>query len=86
MVVTSPQQLVGMIVEKAYKMAEMMDVPILGIVENMAYFTCPDNGKDYAIFGESHIGEIATKHGLKNTAKLPINPGLATYSDRKSVV
>lgn len=80
-VVTSPQQLVGMIVEKAYRMAEMMNVPILGIVENMAYFTCPDNGKDYAIFGESHIGEIAAKHGLKNTAKLPIDPGLATAFD-----
>lgn len=80
-VVTSPQQLVGMIVEKAYRMAEMMNVPILGIVENMAYFTCPDNGKDYAIFGESHIEEIAAKHGLKNTAKLPIDPGLATAFD-----
>ncbi len=80
-VVTSPQQLVAMIVEKAYKMAEMMNIPILGIVENMSYFTCPDNGKDYAIFGESHIERIAAKHGLKNTAKLSIDPQLAADFD-----
>ena len=73
-VVTSPQELVSMIVEKAVKMAEMMNVPILGIVENMSYFECPDNGRKYEIFGKSHVDEIAAEHGLKVLAKLPIDP------------
>ncbi len=73
-VVTSPQELVGMIVDKAVNMADMMHVPVLGIVENMAYYTCPDCGKQHAIFGESHIEAIAAKHGIPNTAKLPIDP------------
>ena len=72
-VVTSPQELVSMIVEKALKMAEMMNVPVIGIVENMSYFKCPDNGKEYAIFGESHIDEIAKKHNVEVLAKLPID-------------
>ena len=57
-IVTSPQDLVSMIVEKAVKMADLMQVPIIGVVENYSYFHCPDNGKDYQIFGESHIEEI----------------------------
>lgn len=81
-VVTSPQELVSMIVEKAVKMAEMMNVPILGIVENMSYFECPDNGRKYEIFGKSHVDEIAAEHGLKVLAKLPIDPDLATLSDQ----
>lgn len=81
-VVTSPQELVSMIVEKAVKMAEMMNVPILGIVENMSYFECPDNGRKYEIFGKSHIDEIAAEHGLKVLAKLPIDPDLAALSDQ----
>ncbi|MDY2959571.1 MAG: P-loop NTPase [Hornefia sp.] len=80
-IVTSPQQLVGMIVEKAYRMAEMMNIPVLGIVENMSYFHCPDNDKDYAIFGESNIEEIAAMHGIKNTARLQIDPKLAKSFD-----
>ena len=80
-VVTSPQELVSMIVSKAVKMAEMMNIPILGLVENMSYFRCPDNGKDYPIFGDSHIEEIAKKHNLKVLAKLPIDPKLATACD-----
>ena len=64
-IVTSPQQLVSMIVSKAVKMAEMMNIPVLGLVENMSYFKCPDNDKEYKVFGESHIDEIAEKHGLK---------------------
>ena len=76
-VVTSPQELVGMIVDKAVNMADMMHVPVLGIVENMAYYTCPDCGKQHAIFGESHIEAIAAKHGIPNTAKLPIDPAIA---------
>ena len=83
-VVTSPQELVSMIVEKAVKMAEMMNVPILGIVENMSYFECPDNGRKYEIFGKSHVDEIAAEHGLKVLAKLPIDPD--ANADRKSVV
>lgn len=81
-VVTSPQELVSMIVSKAVKMAEMMNIPILGLVENMSYFTCPDNGRDYAVFGESHIDEIAGKHGLDVLAKLPIDPKISAAGDR----
>ncbi len=81
-VVTSPQELVSMIVAKAVKMAEMMNIPILGLVENMSYFHCPDNGKDYPIFGDSHIEEIAEKHHLNVLAKLPIDPKLATACDK----
>ncbi len=80
-VVTSPQELVSMIVEKAVKMAEMMNIPILGLVENMSYFTCPDNGKNYAIFGDSHIDEIAKTHGLPVLAQLPIDPAVAKACD-----
>lgn len=81
-VVTSPQELVSMIVSKAVKMAEMMKIPIIGLVENMSYFKCPDNGKDYQIFGDSHIDEIATKHNLKVLAKIPINPKISAACDR----
>jgi len=81
-VVTSPQELVSMIVSKAVKMAEMMDIQILGLVENMSYFKCPDNGKDYQIFGDSHIEEIAKEHSLPVLAKLPIDPKLAAACDR----
>ena len=80
-VVTSPQELVGMIVDKAVNMADMMHVPVLGIVENMAYYTCPDCGKQHAIFGESHIEAIAAKHGIPHTAKLPIDPAIAAACD-----
>ena len=81
-VVTSPQELVSMIVSKAVKMAEMMNIPIIGLVENMSYFKCPDNGKDYQIFGESHIEEIADKHNLKVLAKLPIDPKISAACDK----
>lgn len=84
-VVTSPQELVSMIVEKAVKMAESMHVPILGLVENLSYFTCPDNGKNYSVFGESHIEEIAFAHHLPVLAKLPIDPKIANAVDRGSV-
>ena len=73
-VVTSPQDLVSMIVTKAVKMAEMMDIPILGVVENYSYFQCPDCGKQHAIFGESKVEEVAAGLGLKVLAKLPIDP------------
>ena len=84
-VVTSPQELVSMIVGKAVKMAEMMNVPIIGLVENMSYAVCPDCGKHISVFGCSHIDETAEKFGLKVLAKLPINPELAVRVDNGSV-
>ncbi|CCY19084.1 nucleotide-binding protein [Eubacterium sp. CAG:786] len=84
-VVTSPQELVSMIVGKAVKMAEMMNVPIIGLVENMSYAVCPDCGKHLNVFGCSHIDETAQKFGLKVLAKLPINPELAVRVDNGSV-
>nr|WP_300094487.1 Mrp/NBP35 family ATP-binding protein [Sedimentibacter sp.] len=81
-VVTSPQELVSMIVEKAVKMAEMMNIPILGIVENLSFFKCPDCNKEYKIFGESNIDEVAKNHNLKVVAKLPIDPKIASSCDK----
>lgn len=80
-VVTSPQELVSMIVAKAVKMAKMMNIPILGLVENYSYFHCPDNGKDYKIFGESHLELTAAAYGLKVLANLPIDPAIAAACD-----
>lgn len=80
-VVTSPQELVGMIVDKAVKMADMMNIPVLALVENMSYFECPDCGKKHAVFGESHLQEIAARHGIGQTARLPINPEIARACD-----
>lgn len=84
-VVTSPQDLVSMIVTKAVKMAEMMDIPILGLVENYSYFRCPDCGKEHAIFGESRVDQVADQLGLKVLAKLPIDPALAAACDAGKV-
>lgn len=84
-VVASPQELVSMIVEKAVKMAELMNVPVLGLVENMSYFVCPDCGKKHSIFGESHIDDIAKKYGIQNVAKLPIEPSIAASCDRGEI-
>ena len=84
-IVTSPQELVSMIVEKAVKMAEQMNVPVLGLVENMSYFACPDNGKKYQIFGESHIDDIAKKYGLDVLARLPIEPSIAKACDTGNI-
>ncbi len=81
-IVTSPQELVSMIVSKAVKMAEMMHIPVLGLVENLAYFKCPDNDKEYKIFGESHIEEIAEKHQMPVLAKVPIDPRISAVCDR----
>ena len=71
-----------MIVSKAVRMAEMMNIPIVGLVENMSYFKCPDCGKEHKIFGDSHIDEIAEKHNLKVLAKLPINPKISAACDK----
>jgi Mrp family chromosome partitioning ATPase len=84
-IITSPQELVSMIVTKAVKMAEMMNIPILGLVENLSYFRCPDNGKDYKVFGESHIDETAKSHNLKVLAKLPINPKISAACDAGTI-
>jgi len=81
-VVTSPQELVSMIVSKAVRMAEIMNVPILGLVENLSYFKCPDNGKEYKVFGDSHIDEIARAHSLKVLARLPIDPKITSACDK----
>ena len=84
-IVTSPQDLVSMIVAKAVKMAQMMNIPILGIVENMSYFMCPECGKKHHIYGESKIDEIAEQYNTKVLAKLPINPDLASLIDQGKV-
>ncbi len=80
-IVTSPQELVSMIVEKAINMAKMMNVPIIGLVENMSYFTCPDCGKQLKIFGESGIEKTAEEYNLPILGKLPIDPALAKLCD-----
>lgn len=80
-IVSSPQELVGMIVEKAVNMAAMMDIDVLALVENMSYVKCPDCGKEIRIFGESSIDKIAKKHNIKLTAKLPIDPSIASLVD-----
>lgn len=83
--VTSPQELVSMVVEKAVNMANMMGVPIVGLVENLSYFRCPDNDKQYKVFGESHIEAIAKTHALKVVAKLAIDPKLSEACDRGEI-
>ena len=80
-IVTSPQELVGMIVAKAVNMAKKMDVPILGIVENMSYLECPDCGKHINVFGESHTEQVAEEYGLKLLAQIPIDPKIAQMVD-----
>ncbi|MBR3283011.1 MAG: Mrp/NBP35 family ATP-binding protein [Ruminococcus sp.] len=84
-IVTSPQELVSMIVEKAVKMAQLMNIPILGIIENMSYYECPDCGKRHNIYGESHIEEIASQYNIPVLAKLPIDPQLAKMCDQGTI-
>ena len=80
-IVTSPQELVSMIVGKAVRMAKMMNVPILGIIENMSYVECPDCGKKISVFGESHIEETAAEYEIPVLAKIPIDPSIASKVD-----
>lgn len=80
-IVTSPQELVQMIVKKAYNMAQMMKVPVLGIVENFSYLECPDCGKKISVFGESHVDQVAGELGIPVFAKLPIDPSKAAAAD-----
>ncbi len=84
-VVTSPQDLVSMIVGKAMKMASLMNIPVLGLVENMSYALCPDCGKKIYVFGESHISEIAEEYHVPVLAQMPINPALASACDNGTV-
>lgn len=84
-IVASPQELVSMIVQKAVKMAKMMNVPILGLVENMSWFMCPDCGKKHSIFGDSHIDGIAKEYDTQVLAKLPIDPELAKCVDEGKI-
>ena len=84
-VVTSPQELVSMIVGKAVNMAKMMQVPILGLVENMSYVTCPDCGKKIEVFGESKVDAAASEYGLSVLGKLPMDPKLALACDKGAI-
>ena len=85
-IVASPQDLVATIVGKAVNMAKSMDVPVLGLVENMSYFECPDCGKKHYIFGDSHIDEVAEKYGVDVLARLPMNPDFAAMCDEGKVM
>ena len=84
-IVSSPQELVGMIVEKALNMATIMEIPVLGVVENMSYLLCSDCGKKINVFGKSHIDAIAEKFSIKNVAKIPLDPSLAAACDEGMV-
>lgn len=83
--VTSPQELVGMIVKKAVKMAELMKLPLTALVENMSYFICPDCGKQHEIFGKSHLQETADSYHIDSTARLPLSPDIAAAADRGGI-
>lgn len=84
-IVTTPQDLVTMIVKKAFNMAKLMNIPVLGLVENMSYVVCPDCGKEFKIFGESKIDEIAKELGVPVLAKLPIDPKTASLVDKGAI-
>lgn len=84
-IVTSPQELVGMIVTKAVKMAKKMNIPILGIVENMSYILCPDCNKQIKVFGESNTNAIADEFGIDIVTKIPLNPVIAQSCDRGEI-
>ena len=84
-IVTTPQDLVSMIVAKAVNMARLMNVPVLGIVENMSYYKCPDCGKEHEIFGASKVGAIAADFGIEHTARLPIDPVITAMVDAGEV-
>lgn len=80
--VSTPQELVGMIVEKSIKMVDMLNIPVIGLVENMSYVQCPDCGKKIAVFGESHVDAIARQYSIPHTAALPIDRKLAASADK----
>ena len=84
-IVTLPQDLVSLIVKKAYNMAKSMNIPILGVIENMSWIECPDCGKDIRLFGESKINEIASELGINVLGKMPINPSVAELCDKGEI-
>ena len=84
-IVTSPQDLVNMIVEKSVNMTSLMKIPILGIVENMSYFKCPDCGKEHNIFGNSNIDEIAKKFDIDSVSKIPLDVNIAKMADNGEI-
>ncbi len=84
-IVTSPQDLVGMIVQKAVNMANMMNIPVLGIVENMSYIKCPDCGRKITVFGESGVDALALEYGIPNVAKIPIDSDLTKAADTGNI-
>ena len=84
-IVASPQELVSMVVEKAVKMAQMMHIPIVGLVENMSYVSCPDCGRKIYLFGEGKTEKAAAKYGLPVLAKMPIDPALAKLADQGTI-
>ena len=84
-IVSTPQDLVKMVVEKAVNMAGIMNIPVLGLVENMSYLSCPDCGKKIEVFGKSKADELASQYGVLSTAKLPIDPKIASYADNGRV-
>ena len=81
-IVSSPQELVSMIVSKAAHMAQMMNIPVLGIVENMSYVKCPDCGKELKVFGDSHIEEVAEKFGYDLLARVPLDSKISALCDK----
>lgn len=81
-IVTSPQELVSMIVEKAVKMAQLMNVPVIGIVENLSYYVCPDCGAKHKIFGDGHVSEVADKYGIGMISEIPMDPKIAAACDK----
>ena len=85
LVITSPQELVSLIVEKALKMSEIMHVPVLGLIENMSYFECPNCHEKHEIFGSSHVEASAQKYEIPHTAKLPIDPEFAAHCDKGDI-
>ena len=84
-IVTSPQELVSMIVEKAVKLAGLMNIPVLGVVENYYYLKCPDCGKEHHIFGESRIDAVAAQYGIPRVARIPFDPKLAAACDKGTI-
>lgn len=84
-IVTSPQELVSMIVKKAYNMAKMMNIPVLGIIENMSYIRCPDCGKEIKLFGTSKIADVAASMNLKVLGRIPVDPSLAELCDEGKI-
>ena len=84
-IVTTPQDLVGMIVQKAVNMATMMNIPILGIVENMSYITCPDCGRKISVFGESAVDALALEHSIPRVAKVPVDRELTVAADSGNI-